>query len=206
MERERVREMEYMKLCMRKLALWFTRTFKPIMTHEELEPIMATLGFVGLPPSTPNAAIPWKEYLYMAGGSWRSNSSSGLSPAEAPPKPRLPYPRIDGLHIYTYRAFLDAVNFYIDLSDISDLFHIRGMPFHSVHDHNRKWRRMEEDESVFVYREGTLDQGTYNVYHFDKSSSSSDNDGRNGCNSIVIRNKGNNTQVSCIVSLKDIIV
>lgn len=65
---------------------------------------------------------------------------------------------------------------------------------------------MEEDESVFVYREGTLDQGTYNVYHFDKSSSSSDNDGRNGCNSIVIRNKGNNTQVSCIVSLKDIIV
>ncbi|KAM1684040.1 hypothetical protein ACFXTN_032148 [Malus domestica] len=40
---------DYMRGCTRKLALWYTRTFKPIMTHDELEPIMATLGFVGLP-------------------------------------------------------------------------------------------------------------------------------------------------------------
>lgn len=114
-----------MKECMRKLAMWYTRTFKPIMTHDELEPIMATLGFVGLPPTTTAAhGGPWKEYVFSA-GQWRANSSSGSSVAEAQPRPRLPYPRIDGLHIYTYRAFIDAVNFYLEMCDFSDLFHIR---------------------------------------------------------------------------------
>ncbi|KAB1209873.1 hypothetical protein CJ030_MR6G004355 [Morella rubra] len=200
---ERIREMEYMKLCMRKLALWFTRTFKPIMTHHELEPIMATLGFVGLSPSTataPGAPITWKEYVYAAG--CRHSKSGGSGSAEPPPKPRLPFPRIDGLHIYTYRAFLDAVTFYVDMDDISNLFHIRGMPFHPMHDQKWKWRRMEEDESVFVYKEGTLDQVTYNSYHFDKTSS---NNGGNRCDSVVIRNKGNDPPVSCVVSLKDIV-
>lgn len=112
-----------MRECMKKLALWFTNTFKPIMTHDELEPMMATLGFVGLPPTPsllPSNGTPmaWKEYVYSAGG-------SRLSVETTPPKPRLPYPRIDGLHIYTYRAFIDAVNFYLDMSEISDLFHIR---------------------------------------------------------------------------------
>lgn len=109
-----------MRECMRKLALWFTRTFKPIITHDELVPIMDTLGFVALPHAGSPA---WKEYVYVAGG------CRHLLPPETPlPRPRLPYPRIDGLHICTYRAFIDAVNFYLEMSDISDLFHIRYAP------------------------------------------------------------------------------
>ncbi|XP_022762433.1 uncharacterized protein LOC111308375 [Durio zibethinus] len=206
-----------MILCMRKLALWYTKTFKPLMTHDELEPIMATMGFVGLPPDQGSSPLLWKEYVYAASlpvVSWRSKSSSCLGstagelPTTDPPRPKLPYPRIDGLHIYTYRAFLDALNFYLEKCDISELFHIRGMPLHRSHDRSRKWRCMEEDDSVFVYREGTLEQTTYNLYHFNKpnSSSSSSNGSCNGYSSIVIRDKGNNTPVSCFVPLKDIIV
>ncbi|XWS63210.1 hypothetical protein CRYUN_Cryun06bG0076200 [Craigia yunnanensis] len=198
-----------MRVCMRKLAFWYTRTFKPLMTHDELEPIMATMGFVGLPPDQGSSAIAWKEYVYRAspGVSWQSKSLSclcstaGEPPITEPPRLKLPYPRIDGLHIYTYRAFLDAVNFYLEMCDISELFHIRGMPLHRSHDLSCKWRCMEEDDSVFVYREGTLEQTTYNLYHFNKPNSS-----RNGYISIVIRDKGNNAPVSCFVPLKDIIV
>ena len=111
-----------MRECMRKLALWFTRTFKPIVTHDELVPIMDTLGFEALPHAGSPA---WKEYVYVARG------CRYLLPADTqpPPRPRLPYPRIDGLHICTYRAFIDSVNFYLEMSNISDLFHIRYAPF-----------------------------------------------------------------------------
>ncbi|XP_022726742.1 uncharacterized protein LOC111282774 [Durio zibethinus] len=202
-----------MRICMRKLALWYTKTFVPLMTHDELEPIMDTMGFVGLPPDQGNSTVAWKEYVYRASPpvSWRSKSSSclgsiaGEPPTTEPPRPKLPYPRIDGLHIYTYRAFLDAVNFYVKMYDMSDLFHVRGMPLHLSHDRSRKWRRMEEDDSVFVYREGTLEQTTYNLYHFNKTNSSSDGS-CNGYSSTVIRDKGNNPPVSCSVPLKDIIV
>ncbi|CAM8904867.1 unnamed protein product [Rhodiola kirilowii] len=66
-----------MEGCMRdstrKLALWYTKTFKPITTHEELEPIMATLSFVSvITPSQPDdggiGTVAWKEYVYVAGG------------------------------------------------------------------------------------------------------------------------------------------
>ncbi|KAK9286068.1 hypothetical protein L1049_014447 [Liquidambar formosana] len=90
-----------------------------------------------------------KEYVYSAEGWLRESTAEPL-----------PRPRMDGLHIYTYRAFIDAVKFYLEMSDISDLFHIRGMSLHRIHDRSKKWRRMEEDDSVFVY--GTLDQATYN--------------------------------------------
>ncbi|KAK9944433.1 hypothetical protein M0R45_010003 [Rubus argutus] len=204
---------DYMKGSMRKLALWYTRTFKPIMTHDELEPIMATLGFVGRAPAAaaPNSAVLWKEYVFSAAGGWRSRWGA---PANEPPlpRPRLPYPRIDGLHIYSFRAFIEAVNFYLEMCDISDLFHIRGMPLHDLHrikDRNRKWRKMEEDDSVFVYREGTLDQATFTLYHSPKNISNNAHNSSNGGgdhNLIVIREKGNNTPTSCIVPLKDIIV
>ncbi|KAE8711765.1 cellulose synthase-like protein D4-like [Hibiscus syriacus] len=201
-----------MRLCMRKLALWYTKTFKPLMTHDELEPIMATMGFVGLPLEYSASTLSWKEYVYSApspGFSSRWSKSSPCSgsfagePLKAePPRPKLPYPRIDGLHIYTYRAFLDAVNFYLEMCDISELFHIRGMPLYRNHDRSRKWRCMEEDDSLFVYREGTLEQTIYNLYHFNKTNSNS-----NGYSSVVIRDKGNNDDtVSCVVPLKDIIV
>ncbi|KAK9287182.1 hypothetical protein L1049_015593 [Liquidambar formosana] len=183
---------ECMRDSMRKLALWYTRQFKPIMTHEELDPIMATLGFVS---SSPPKGGGWKEYVYSAGG-WRREST-----AEPLPRPRLPYPRIDGLHIYTYRAFIDAVNFYLEMSDISDLFHIRGMPLHRIHDRSKKWRRMEEDDSVFVYREGTLDQATYNFYHFNKNSVIGE-----AHNSILIHKQSNDAPISCLVPWKDTII
>ncbi|PSS21827.1 Sperm mitochondrial-associated cysteine-rich protein [Actinidia chinensis var. chinensis] len=196
-EREKSME-DCMRECMRKLGLWYTRNFKPIMTHEELEPIMATRGFVPLPSSSASA---WKEYVYCAG-------AGGWPPTEAPPpRPRLPYPRIDGLHIYTYTAFLDALDFYLNMNNISDLFHIRvdtalklnagcifeldfrGMPLHRVHDRRKKWRRMEED-SIFVHREGALDQEMYALYH---KSNNEINSGGKGCISRIIRNKGTTT-------------
>ncbi|CAK7329057.1 unnamed protein product [Dovyalis caffra] len=190
-----------MEDCMRKLALWHTRTFNPIMTHEELEPIMTNMGFVGLPPCSSSSSSSWKEYVYMAKAPNYKYYDQAEEQSAAPPRPKLPYPKIDGLHLYAYQAFIDAVNFYLEMSDISDLFHIRGMPLYRNMDRSRKWRRMEEDESVFVYREGTLDQTTYQLYHFDKSSSSSNGDG-----SLLIRDKGTKAPITCIVPLKDIIV
>ncbi|GMH02887.1 hypothetical protein Nepgr_004726 [Nepenthes gracilis] len=189
-----------MRDCMRKLALWYTRTFSPIMTHEELEPIMATLGFVGRAPKPAANGVVWKEYVYAAGKC--RTSGGGGEQQEIMPRPRLPYQRIDGLHIYTYRAFIDAVNFYLQMGDISDLFHIRGMPLHRTYDKNKKFRRMDEDESVFVYREGTLDQATFNIYH-----NGNNNNTYNMNYSVIIRNKGNDdVSVSNVVPLKDIIV
>lgn len=99
-----------MEECMRKLALWHTRTFKPVMTHEELEPIMSTMGFIGLLPH--QASGGFKEYVFL----------SSPTSTEHQPRPRLPYPHIDGLHISTYQAFIDALAFFLD---VSDLFHVR---------------------------------------------------------------------------------
>ncbi|XP_048128463.1 uncharacterized protein LOC115756843 [Rhodamnia argentea] len=206
-ERRRRQMEESMRECMRKLALWHTRTFKPIMTHDELEPLMATLGFVGLTPSaSAGGAVAWKEYAYSP--IWRRRSGGGgccrSSDGGARPRPRLPYPRIDGLHSYTYQAFVDGVNSYLEMCDISVLFHIRGMPLHRL-DLYKKWRRMQEDESVFVYREGTLDQATYNLYHFDHHDGDGGGGG-DGSSSLVIRDKGNSAPVSFLVPLKDIIL
>ncbi|XP_057964611.1 uncharacterized protein LOC131155462 [Malania oleifera] len=202
---------ECLRVCMRKLALWHTRTFKPIMTHDELDPIMATLGFVALAPSPSpigvggGSATVWKAYAYCGGG--RSAAELLM------PSPRLPYPRIDGLHIYTYQAFIDALNFYLDMTDISVLFHIRGMPLHCVHDKNKKLRRMEEDDSVFVYREGTLDEPAYNLYRLHNSFNGTSSITTaevaisNGYyKSVLIRNKGDNTTVGCVVPLKNIMI
>ncbi|KAG7623314.1 hypothetical protein ISN44_As04g040240 [Arabidopsis suecica] len=138
---------------MRKLALWHTRTFKPVMTHEELEPIMSTMGFVA---QATGAGGGFKEYVFLS------------SPTTTTTRPRLPYPHIDGLHITTYQAFIDALTFFLD---VSDLFHVRGMPLQRAKDNNRKWRRMEEDENVFVYRDGTLDKSTHGLPIKQESSS-----------------------------------
>lgn len=88
------------------------------------------------------------------------------------------------------------------------------MPLNRIQDKSRKWRKMEEDDSVFVYREGTLDQTTHNLYHLNKINGGSggggngNNNNSNRYNSFLIRNKGNSTSApsSCIVTLKDIIV
>ena len=61
---------------------------------------------------------------------------------------------------------------------------------------------MEED-SIFVHREGALDQEMYALYH---KSNNEINSGGKGCISRIIRNKGTTTPTGRIVPLKDIIV
>ncbi|XP_068652820.1 uncharacterized protein [Aristolochia californica] len=107
-----------MEEYLRKLALWHTKTFRPIITHEELEPIMATLGFVALPATTVGGT-PWKEYVFSAAGCQKPSATGTTDP---PPRPRLPFPRIDALHIYTYRAFFDGVAHFLGKRDIADTF------------------------------------------------------------------------------------
>ncbi|KAK1423012.1 hypothetical protein QVD17_18305 [Tagetes erecta] len=146
-------EVECMKACMRKLAIWYTPNFKPIITHDELDHIMSNLGFLSLPPLYTATAV-WKEYSFPSAGALISDSPS------PPPRPRLPYPRIDGLHVNTYRSFLEAIDYYLRMNNISDLFHIRGMPLHHALDRRYKWLRMIGDDLVYVYREGTKDSST----------------------------------------------
>ncbi|XP_039018368.1 uncharacterized protein LOC120149715 [Hibiscus syriacus] len=200
-----------LSLCIKKLALWKTATFKPLMTHDELDPIMATMGFVGLPPYEEGSGFVWKEYVYYTARRPKSFPSLRSRADEPPPptidlrRPKLPYPRIDGVHIHTYRAFLDAVNFYIRMWDISDVFHIRGMPI-QPYDRCRRWRCMI-DGSNFVYSDGTLE---VSLHRFAKSNSDNGGDvgGSNDDNygSVGMREKGNREQASCFVALKDIIV
>lgn len=133
----------------RKLALWHTQTFRPVLSHEDLEPIMAGLGFVGLPPSKDS----WKEYRFEGKMTTNNMHSGGGEPIV-----RLPFPKIDGLHIFTYRAFCDAVAMYLGSGDIADHFHVRGMPLHPVKDRPlEQFRRLYEDEGQYVYRDGTID-------------------------------------------------
>ncbi|KAJ9549026.1 hypothetical protein OSB04_021569 [Centaurea solstitialis] len=159
-------EVECMRASMRKLAIWYTPNFKPITTHDELDHIMSTLGFNPLPPISATAtATAWREYSFTAAGAFLLKS-----PNSPPPRPRLPYPRIDGLHVDTYRTFLEAINFYLRMNNISDLFHIRGMPLQHGHDRNQKWCRMIGDDLVYVYREGTAEYGCCPVNKNAKSS------------------------------------
>lgn len=112
-----------MEKFVRKLALWDTKTFKPILTHDELEPIMATLGFAALPAQSAGGTH-WKEYEFSAPGCCPADEAAAAVP---PPRPRLPFPRIDGLHLCTYRTFFDAVAHFLSMKDISvaDHFHVR---------------------------------------------------------------------------------
>ncbi|KAL2455147.1 uncharacterized protein Fot_57748 [Forsythia ovata] len=84
-------------------------------------------------------------------------------------------------------------------------FYVRGMPLHQVQDRGKKWWCMGEDDSVFVYGEGTLDQAAYDSYSADKNGINNSNSNK-VCNSIIIRNKGKSTPSSCFVPLKDITV
>lgn len=109
----------------KKLTLWDTRTFRPILTHDELEPIMASVGFVPLPMSLTSLGggghgpghVAWREYAFR--------SESRHRGGDFLPRPRLPYPRIDGLHLLAYQAFFDALDFYLGAHQVPDLFHVR---------------------------------------------------------------------------------
>ncbi|KAJ4828838.1 hypothetical protein Tsubulata_010495 [Turnera subulata] len=177
-----------MEEYMRKLALWHTRTFTPLMAHDDLEPIMLSMGFEGQSPCNG-----WKEYAYVATHIVPAEQSQ----SQSPPRPRLPYPSIDGCHQLTFQSFIDAVSFYLRAYDVADVFHIRAMPLHRVHDRNRKWRKMQDDETVYVFRDGTIDPAAAN-YHLD-------NPGNDGCDSAIIRDKANKNPINLTVPLKDII-
>ncbi|KAF8020748.1 hypothetical protein BT93_G1249 [Corymbia citriodora subsp. variegata] len=181
---------------MRKLVLWQTKNFRPLFSHKHLEPIMATLGFTALPPAPPsfNGGTTWREYVFAAGPHGR-------------PRPRLPYPRIDGLHNHTYRAFLEAVNFHLRMHDVSTVFHVRGIAMSRV-DLYSKWHALEEGEAIYVYREGTLDQATHKLYSDCESSRSKDGsrEGVYDLDSLAIRDKGGESGVGLVVPLEDIIV
>ncbi|KAG9440600.1 hypothetical protein H6P81_020765 [Aristolochia fimbriata] len=179
-----------MENYLRKLAIWHTKTFRPIMTHEELEPIMSTLGFVALPETTVSG-IQWKEYAFPSAGCLKPGA------VDPPPRARLPYPRIDALHLYTYRAFFDALTHFLRNRDIADYFHVRGMPLQRAHDREfeKQFRPMNDGEGVYVYRDGTLDKATLTA-STGKSSDNSSNSSKSNSAATPI----------CIVFLKDIIV
>lgn len=111
----------------RKLTLWDTRRFRPIMTHDDLEPIMETAGFVPIPVSlTPtNGKVIWREYVYRGGVVTRPAGRQQAAMDTVVPRPRLPFPRLDGLHLYAYKAFFVAFGFYVGADRVADYFHVR---------------------------------------------------------------------------------
>ncbi|KAG6469514.1 uncharacterized protein LOC122034492 [Zingiber officinale] len=162
------------ELIAKKLALWHTRTFRPIMTHEELEPLLAAAGFVPLPlpPPPPDGqkqppAVVWREYASrLEAAAEGGGRGKRRRHAAVVPRPRLPHPRIDGLHLMTYKAFFLALEFYLGPTLVPNLFHVRTMSLTRAHDRvfERSYRPMRDcemdDEGILVYRDGTLDQVT----------------------------------------------
>ncbi|GJN15762.1 hypothetical protein PR202_gb02701 [Eleusine coracana subsp. coracana] len=144
----------------KKLSLWSSATFRPILTHDDLEPILAAAGFVPLPPPAQRdrpPAVTWREYAFLGG--------NAAGPGWLGPRPRLPYPRLDGLHLKTYEAFLGAVEACLGAHRVANLFHVRLMPVTNpdrVFD--KVFRPMRnftpEEDGLIVYREGTLDERT----------------------------------------------
>ena len=63
---------------------------------------------------------------------------------------------------------------------------------------------MEEDESVFVYREGTLDPSSHNLYHFSKNSNKEDTAKKTKIK--MLGSKGDSNPPGCLVPLNDIVV
>ncbi|KAJ1269129.1 hypothetical protein BS78_07G187000 [Paspalum vaginatum] len=154
----------------KKLSLWHTATFRPILTHDELEPILSAAGFVPLhqqpEPQEERerpAAVAWREYAFLG-----RNANAAAPPRRwLGPRPRLPYPRLDGLHLKTYEAFLGAVEAYLGAHHVSNLFHVRLMPVTTPNDRafDKVFRPMRncspEEDGLIVYREGTLDDLTF---------------------------------------------
>ncbi|XP_010932689.1 uncharacterized protein [Elaeis guineensis] len=186
----------------KKLTLWHTRTFQPILTHDDLEPIMLTSGFVPLPVNEAAAAggggMAWKEYKYRA-ATW-----------EMLPRPRLPYPRIDGLHLMAYKAFFLALEFYLGAHLVSDLFHVRTMSLTKAQDRaiDRTYRPMRdcemevEEEWLFVYRNGTLDNFTKMFCDKDEED---DSISEKGLKKISHGNSNSPANLMNFIALKDLL-
>ncbi|XP_042442121.1 uncharacterized protein LOC122027263 [Zingiber officinale] len=206
------------ELVAKKLTLWHTRTFRPIMTHDELEPLMSAAGFVPLPlqpPPPPEgqkqpAAFAWREYasrLEAAGGGRRKGRRRHAA-VLAPPRPRLPHPRIDGLHLKTYKAFFLALEFYLGPTLVPNLFHVRTMPLAKAQDRGfeKAYRPMKDcemgEEGILVYRDGTLDPVTrITCSRFGGDEIDDVNDQSGNAASVV---SGGAVNLSCFVPLKDL--
>jgi hypothetical protein len=79
----------------KKLTLWHTATFRPILTHDELEPILTAAGFVPLPPLAsgerdrrPPPAVAWREYAFLGAAAVAGPPAAPAVPARrrAPPQ------------------------------------------------------------------------------------------------------------------------
>uniref|UniRef100_A0A0D9X9N6 Uncharacterized protein n=1 Tax=Leersia perrieri TaxID=77586 RepID=A0A0D9X9N6_9ORYZ len=156
-----------MQEAAKKLSLWHSATFRPILTHDELDPILAAAGFTALPIREPPAPaeVAWREYAFVGvAAAGRGGGGRWLGP-----RPRLPYPRVDGLHLRTYQAFLGAVEFYLGALRVADLFHVRCMPVTTAQDRifDKVFRVMRnygvEEDGLIVYRDNTLDDATLAV-------------------------------------------
>ncbi|CAM8904471.1 unnamed protein product [Rhodiola kirilowii] len=142
----------------RKLTMFSTRNMKPLSTIEDLDLIMAKLGFYSAvvhttPPASAadlgeNTFLGWREYVFNS--KWTRVKSLD----DTPPRALIPYPRIDGLHESIYAEFVKAVEFYLRWHDVTEIFHVRGVPLDRVKDRGKEWQSMQEGEIlVFVYRE-----------------------------------------------------
>ncbi|CAO2202496.1 unnamed protein product [Urochloa humidicola] len=164
----------------KKLSLWHTATFRPILTHDELEPILASAGFVPAPPSrhqqqqeelcpAAGSAVAWREYAFLGCNADAVAAARRRRRPGPGPRPRLPHPRLDGLHLKTYEAFLGALEAYLGADRVSNLFHVRLMPVTKPHDRafDKVFRPMRnfspEEDGLIVYREGTLDDLTFEM-------------------------------------------
>ncbi|KAJ0965022.1 hypothetical protein J5N97_026160 [Dioscorea zingiberensis] len=203
----------------RKLSLWDTRRFRPIMTHDDLEPIMETAGFVPvLDPTTPtNGKVVWREYVYRGRVTARAAGRRPAAPEGMTPRLRLPFPRLDGLHLFAYKAFFVAFGFYVGADRVADYFHVRAMSLSRANDRvfDRDYRPMRDsemdDEGIILYRESTRDQIIESLFSYDINNLS-DTEDENGNNTNIVGNKNNDnissnknaTNSISIVPLKDL--
>ncbi|KAF3320129.1 hypothetical protein FCM35_KLT22272 [Carex littledalei] len=214
----------------KKLSLWHTATFRPVLTHDDLEPILASAGFCPVrsaaePSQSPpikgdgasSTVVTWREYEYCNGAG--KGRAKGWRP-----RPRLPWGRLDGLHLFTYEAFLISLEFYLGPHLVPNLFHVRAMPVTKKHDMalEKAYRPMRDcgidEEGIFVYREGTLDQLTKaasgysnsfslisnSTYSTSTSANCTENEGGLKKRNQIETNNGSSPDCSSLVPLKDL--
>ncbi|KAF3325549.1 hypothetical protein FCM35_KLT08629 [Carex littledalei] len=119
---------------------------------------------------------------------WRRRQSGGRSWNFYYKKrywPRLPYPRVDGLHLKSYLEFLGDVECFIDPLLVANMFHIRAMPIDSRDEiHKTMFKEIknfvlhpEIDGDIryfYFYRVGTLGDASDETYGQLKASVGND--------------------------------
>ncbi|KAF3325551.1 hypothetical protein FCM35_KLT08631 [Carex littledalei] len=183
-----------------KLCLWHTPTLTPIFTHDKLEPIMASIHFSPIIPGpastdsltgttsagrenegvngeqgenlTSTESVQWRKYRFVA---MHLTKDWGLEYCEKRSWPRLPYPRVDGLHLMSYLEFLGALECFIDPLVVANVFHIRATPIDSRDEIYKSVFREIKNlicdlemvgiiPNFYFYREDTLDNASEETY------------------------------------------